>query len=68
MKLEEIRSIARTHGIRPEQMDRIELVRAIQTAEGNPTCFATVPDRVCSQVNCLWRKDCFAESQEGSMA
>ncbi len=63
MKLEEIRSIARSHGISPEQMDITELVRAIQRAEGNSTCFATDPERKCDQLNCLWRSDCFAESQ-----
>ena len=68
MKLEEIRAIAKTYGIRPENMDKTALIRAIQSAEGYSACFATAPDRACDQVNCLWRKDCFAESQEGWMS
>ncbi len=68
MKLEEMRSIARSHGISPENMDKTEIVRATQVSEGNSACFATVPDRACDQVNCLWRNDCFAESQEGVLA
>ncbi len=62
--LEQLRTLAKTHGVSLENMDKIDLVRAIQRAEGYFACFAPAPDRACDQIKCLWRNDCFAESQE----
>lgn len=59
MKLEEIRSIAKAHGIKPNKLSKTELIKSIQTDEGNFDCFATAYDGVCDQMNCLWREDCF---------
>jgi hypothetical protein len=39
---------------------KVDLVRAIQTAEGNFPCFATAR-KFCDQENCAWRADCMAE-------
>lgn len=65
MKLEDIHKIARTHGIQPEKMFKIELVRTIQIAEGNYPCFATAKDGICDRSDCCWREDCFeAASKE----
>lgn len=60
MKLEEIRSIAKSHGIKLNKLSKTELIKSIQTDEGNFDCFATAYDGVCDQMNCLWREDCFA--------
>jgi len=42
-------------------MNRTDLIRAIQRAEGNSECFATTYVNECNQINCLWREDCKAE-------
>jgi len=58
MKIQDIREIARKHGVKAGKLDKIELTRAIQKAEGNNACFATPSVRECNQMNCLWREDC----------
>ena len=60
MKLEEIRSIAKSHNINPGKLSKTELIKSIQTDESNFDCFATAYSGECDQVNCLWREDCFA--------
>ncbi len=58
MMLKDIIDIAEKMGIDPEDLDRIELVRAIQRAEGYSDCFMTVQVRTCGQLNCLWYQEC----------
>jgi len=58
MKLDEIREIARRHNIRSGKTKKSELVRSIQQAEGNETCFASGNAARCGQDGCLWRQDC----------
>jgi hypothetical protein len=58
MKLEEIKEIARQHDIKVGKLKKAELVRAIQSAEGNDPCFETGHASVCGQAECLWRADC----------
>ncbi len=59
MKLAQIRSLARQHGIKVGHMNKTQLVRAIQKQEGNFDCFATAVDNYCDQEDCIWREDCF---------
>jgi hypothetical protein len=58
MKVEEIKVIAGQRGVKVGKMKKSEIVRAIQDAEGNPTCFDTAKADVCGQTICLWRQDC----------
>ncbi len=58
MKLEEIKGIAKQHDFKVGKMKKAELVRAIQSAEGNDPCFATTRASECGQPECLWRSDC----------
>jgi hypothetical protein len=58
MKLDEIKEIARQHGIKVGRMKKAELVRAIQLAEQNDPCFETSKSDVCGQDTCAWREDC----------
>lgn len=60
MVVQEIRKIAQGLGIKPGKLSKTELVRNIQLAEGNFTCFATAYAGDCDQTGCLWREDCFA--------
>lgn len=58
MKTEEVKEIARQRGVKTVKMKKGELIRAIQEAEGNPTCFDTGKAAECGQADCLWREDC----------
>jgi hypothetical protein len=60
MNMQELHFIAKSRGIKPEYMYKIELIRSIQTAEGNFDCFATAKEGRCDQLRCRWREDCFA--------
>ncbi|BCR06817.1 SAP domain-containing protein [Desulfuromonas versatilis] len=58
MTLEQIRKIARQRGVAPSRMKKAELIRAVQHAEGNYSCFETGQAAACAQQECLWRQDC----------
>ena len=60
MKMQEIREIAKEKSVRAGEMSKIELIRAIQRAEGNNDCFAGKNVIGRDQVDCLWREDCRA--------
>ncbi|MGB9093404.1 MAG: SAP domain-containing protein [Gallionella sp.] len=64
MKMEEIRSIARAHHIQTAHLSKRDLIRSIQSDEGNFDCFATAYNGVCDQLNCIWREDCFGAARE----
>lgn len=57
MKLMEIKKIAKQNGVNPGKMNKADLIRSIQTMEGNIPCFQTATAD-CAQENCLWRRDC----------
>ncbi|MEJ2684370.1 MAG: SAP domain-containing protein [Candidatus Sulfobium sp.] len=58
MKIADIRKIARDKGVNSWKLNKVELIRTIQRAEGYDDCFATPHVRSCGQINCLWREDC----------
>lgn len=58
MKLEEIKEMAKQHDIKIGKLKKADLVRAIQSAEGNDACFETGQAAGCGQAECLWRSDC----------
>ncbi len=64
MNMQDIKTIAIGHGIKPSRMGKVELVKRIQLSEGNFSCFATAWDGVCDQHNCLWRVDCFSSAKK----
>jgi hypothetical protein len=68
MKMEEIRSIAKSHRIKPDHLSKAELIKTIQSDEGNFDCFATAYSGECDQVNCIWREDCFAAALKGELS
>ena len=39
-------------------MERVELIKTIQTLEGNWPCCGTATN-YCDQHNCLWKTDCY---------
>jgi hypothetical protein len=58
MKIQDIKSIAKKKSVTAGTMNKTDLVRAIQKAEGNNACFATSSVQTCGQMNCMWRTDC----------
>lgn len=66
MKMEELRSIAKSHGINPGKFTKAELIKYIQTNEGNFSCFATAYGGECDQAGCSWREDCFEAACRGA--
>lgn len=64
MQIQDIRTIAKAHGLKTARISKVELVRQIQSAEGNFNCFATAVDGVCDQLGCIWRDDCFAAAKK----
>lgn len=64
MKLEKVRSIAKSHSIHPGKLSKTELIKAIQTSEGNFDCFASAYGGECDQDDCSWREDCFEAARQ----
>lgn len=58
MKLADIKAFAAQKGVRVGKLTKVELIREIQAAEGNPVCFATGKSAECGQATCLWQRDC----------
>jgi hypothetical protein len=58
MKIQEVREIAKKQGIKTANAKKVDIIRAIQQAEGNIDCYSTGKSAECGQDNCLWREDC----------
>ena len=65
MEMEEILSIAQSQNIDPGALSKSELIKSIQTREGNFDCFASAYAGECDQGGCSWRVDCFATARQG---
>lgn len=64
MDIMEVRDIAKAHGITATNLFKTELIRSIQTREGNFDCYATAYDGACDQLGCIWREDCFEAARK----
>ena len=64
MNMQEIRVLAKDHGIKSSRMSKVNLIKTIQLTEGNFGCFATATNGECDQVQCLWRDDCFTAAKK----
>lgn len=64
MNMQEIRDKAKDFGIKTSRMSKMKLIQTIQLSEGNFSCFASAMDSECDQLECLWRKDCFAAAKK----
>ncbi|MDP1633619.1 MAG: SAP domain-containing protein [Gallionellaceae bacterium] len=65
MKLEDVRSIAKSRGIHPAKLSKLKLIRTLQIGEGNFDCFATTASGECDRWDCMWRADCFEAAKKG---
>ena len=61
MKLTEVRERAEQLGVKTGRKRKADLIRDIQTAEGNFACFGSAHD-FCDQHRCRWREDCLGEN------
>lgn len=57
MKMQEIRHLAKAHGIKTNLKAKDDLIREIQRAEGNFDCFGSAGD-YCDQLECRFRDMC----------
>ncbi len=57
MNMQQIRKIAKEHGVKGS-LKKMELIQAVQSAEGNKACFGTGMADQCGQHDCLWKEDC----------
>jgi hypothetical protein len=55
MTVKEIKIIAKKMGLKAGKMKKADLVRTIQSAEGNTPCFQTGVMATCGQESCCWR-------------
>jgi len=60
MDMTHIKEKAKQLGIQVGKMKKVDLIRTIQSKEGNFPCFETAKD-YCNQLFCAWRKDCLPE-------
>lgn len=58
MNMQQVKEIAKQRGVKAGTMKKAELVRAIQSDEGNEACYRTGRAESCGQDSCLWRDDC----------
>ena len=61
MKMADIQNKAKSLGIKPSKMKKADLIRSIQSQEGNFSCFQTSANGQCSQESCCWRDDCLVD-------
>ena len=64
MKVSVIKEMAKERGVKAGRLSKAELIRLIQHAEGNQSCFGTGSSAVCGQIACVWREDCQLYSGE----
>jgi hypothetical protein len=62
MDMAEVRAKAKAFGLKTN-MKKDDLIRAIQTAEGNFPCFKTAID-YCDQTGCCFRSLCLTEKHK----
>jgi hypothetical protein len=62
MHIQKIRQMARERKVNVLGKTKVELIRTLQSLEGNFDCYAKAWDGFCSQEGCLWREDCLKDS------
>jgi hypothetical protein len=65
MNLTEVRNIAKQHGLTTGKHSKSELIKLVQSNEGNFDCYASASESECDQGGCSWRTDCFDAARSG---
>jgi len=60
MNMPEVRKRAKELGVKTGGIKKSDIIRDIQTKEGNTPCFQTGM-KTCDQSNCCWRSDCLPQ-------
>lgn len=63
MNMQEIRKITQEKHVAPGHLRKADLIRSIQRREGNFDCFKSAMEGICSQLDCIWRKDCLGRKE-----
>ena len=58
MIIKDIQNIAQAMNLKPDKLNKTDLIHLIQQEEGNHECYATPEVVSCGQQDCLWRSDC----------
>mgnify|MGYP000480584205 CR=1 FL=1 len=66
MNMQQVRAIAKERGVKVGKMKKFELIREIQSQEGNLACYATDVDGSCDQLACTWRDDCASTAKKAA--
>jgi len=66
MNMQQVRSVAKERGVKVGKLKKFELIREIQSQEGNIACYATDVDGSCDQSGCLWKADCSVAAKKGA--
>ena len=61
MEMAVVREKAKSVGIKTARMSKLNLIREIQTMEGNFPCFGTATD-YCDRLDCCFRADCLGKN------
>lgn len=64
MKMQDIRKIAKQNGLKASKLNKVSLIKKIQTSEGNFDCFASAVNDYCDQSTCIWKGDCLQLSKK----
>lgn len=64
MLMQEVREVAKQHGIKTARISKQNLIKAIQRSEGNFDCFASAEAGECDQLGCSWREDCLTMAKK----
>jgi len=67
MNMQEVREKASAYGIKAGKSKKLDLIKTIQTAEGNTACYGTALEGICDQLACLWRDDCLGVPKKRSV-
>ena len=62
MDMTQVKEKAKQLGIQVGKMKKVDLIRAIQSKEGNFPCFETAKE-YCNQLACAWRKACLPSKE-----
>lgn len=65
MNMTEIKAKAKGLGLQSGKLSKSDLIRAIQSREGNFACFQTARD-YCDQMLCCWREACLPSKKTKS--
>jgi len=60
MNMQEVRERAKKFDIKTGGMKKADLIRIIQTEEGNTPCFQNGVEE-CDQTDCCWMDDCLLQ-------